>query len=65
MQTGHPRFANPSPARSREAARALAVALAAPDVRADRVVDAQQRIARGTYKLMAEVVAMGLLGLQA
>jgi hypothetical protein len=63
MQT-EPRFANLPPARRREASRALALALAAPDVRAERVVAARQRLARGGYAVMAEVIAMGLLGLQ-
>jgi flagellar biosynthesis anti-sigma factor FlgM len=41
--------------------RALEVANAAPDVRADKVNDAKQRIAQGTYSVKAEVVARGIL----
>jgi flagellar biosynthesis anti-sigma factor FlgM len=48
-------------ARSREMHQALAAAHAAPDVRADKVNDAKQRIAQGTYSVKAEVVARGIL----
>jgi flagellar biosynthesis anti-sigma factor FlgM len=40
---------------------ALDAANAAPDVRADKVADAKQRIAQGTYTVKAEVVARGIL----
>ena len=51
--------------RSREMHAALAVANAAPDVRADKVNDAKQRIASGTYSVKAEVVARGILDTKA
>jgi flagellar biosynthesis anti-sigma factor FlgM len=41
--------------------QALEAANAAPDVRADKVNDAKQRIAQGTYSVKAEVVARGIL----
>jgi flagellar biosynthesis anti-sigma factor FlgM len=44
---------------------ALEAAKAAPDVRADRVADAKQRIAQGTYSVNAEVVARGILDTRA
>jgi flagellar biosynthesis anti-sigma factor FlgM len=47
--------------RSREMHQALEAANAAPDVRADKVADAKQRIAQGTYTVKAEVVARGIL----
>ena len=47
--------------RSREMHEALAAAKASPDVRADKVADAKQRIAQGTYTVNAEVVARGIL----
>jgi flagellar biosynthesis anti-sigma factor FlgM len=47
--------------RSREMHQALEAANAAPDVRADKVADAKQRIAQGTYTVNAEVVARGIL----
>jgi flagellar biosynthesis anti-sigma factor FlgM len=47
--------------RSREMHRALEAANAAPDVRADKVNEAKQRIAQGTYTVKAEVVARGIL----
>jgi flagellar biosynthesis anti-sigma factor FlgM len=45
--------------------RALEAANAAPDVRADKVNDAKQRIAQGTYTVKAEVVARGILDTKA
>jgi len=48
-------------ARSRELNAALDAANAAPDVRADKVNDAKQRIAQGTYTVNAEVVARRIL----
>ena len=47
--------------RSREMHQALDAANAAPDVRADKVADAKQRIAQGTYTVNAESVARGIL----
>ena len=47
--------------RSREMHQALEAANAAPDVRADKVAEAKQRIAQGTYTVKAEVVARGIL----
>jgi flagellar biosynthesis anti-sigma factor FlgM len=47
--------------RSREMHAALEAAEAAPDVRADKVNDAKQRIAQGTYTVNADVVARGIL----
>ena len=47
--------------RSREMHEALDAANAAPDLRADKVADAKQRIAQGTYTVKAEVVARGIL----
>jgi flagellar biosynthesis anti-sigma factor FlgM len=41
--------------------QALPAAHAAPDVRADKVNDAKQRIAQGTYSVKAEVIARGIL----
>jgi flagellar biosynthesis anti-sigma factor FlgM len=52
-------------ARSREMHQALAAANAAPDVRTDKVNDAKQRIAQGTYSVKAEVVARGILDTRA
>jgi flagellar biosynthesis anti-sigma factor FlgM len=52
-------------ARSQELHRALAAADAAPDVRADKVADAKQRIAQGTYTVNADVVARGILDTRA
>ncbi len=51
--------------RSRELHEGLAAAKAAPDVRADKVADAKQRIAQGTYTVNAEVVARGILDTRA
>jgi flagellar biosynthesis anti-sigma factor FlgM len=51
--------------RSRETHQALAAAHAAPDVRADKVNDARQRIAQGTYSVNAEAVAKGILDTRA
>jgi flagellar biosynthesis anti-sigma factor FlgM len=51
--------------RSREMHQALAAAHAAPDVRTDKVNDAKQRIAQGTYSVNAEVVAKGILDTRA
>jgi flagellar biosynthesis anti-sigma factor FlgM len=48
-------------ARSRELNAALDAANAAPDVRTDKVNDAKQRIAQGTYAVNAEVVARRIL----
>ena len=47
--------------RSREMHQALEAANAAPDVRADKVNDAKQRIAQGTYTVNADVIARGIL----
>jgi anti-sigma28 factor (negative regulator of flagellin synthesis) len=62
MKTGDPRHVIPSSSPSRELERALAVAMAAPDVRADKVARARERIGQGTYTVMAEVIAMAILG---
>ena len=51
--------------RSREMHQALEAANAAPDVRSDKVNDAKQRIAQGTYSVKAEVVAKGILDTRA
>jgi flagellar biosynthesis anti-sigma factor FlgM len=51
--------------RSREMHQALEAANAAPDVRTDKVNDAKQRIAQGTYSVKAEVVARGILDTRA
>jgi flagellar biosynthesis anti-sigma factor FlgM len=51
--------------RSREMHQALEIANAAPDVRADKVNDAKQRIAQGTYTVNAEAVARGILDTRA
>jgi flagellar biosynthesis anti-sigma factor FlgM len=51
--------------RSREMHQALEAANAAPDVRTDKVNDAKQRIAQGTYTVKAEVVARGILDTRA
>jgi flagellar biosynthesis anti-sigma factor FlgM len=51
--------------RSREMHQALEVANASPDVRADKVNEAKQRIAQGTYTVNAEVVARGVLDTRA
>jgi flagellar biosynthesis anti-sigma factor FlgM len=51
--------------RSREMHAALQAAHAAPDVRADKVNDAKQRIAAGTYTVNADVVARGILDTKA
>jgi flagellar biosynthesis anti-sigma factor FlgM len=51
--------------RSREMHQALEAANAAPDVRADKVNDAKQRIAQGTYTVNAEAVARGILDTRA
>ena len=51
--------------RSREMHQALAAAHAAPDIRSDKVNDAKQRIAQGTYSVNAEVVAKGILDTRA
>jgi len=51
--------------RSREMHQALAAANAAPDVRTDKVNDAKQRIAQGTYSVNAEAVAKGILDTRA
>jgi flagellar biosynthesis anti-sigma factor FlgM len=51
--------------RSREMHQALEAAHAAPDVRADKVAAAKQRIAQGTYSVNAEVVARGILDTRA
>jgi flagellar biosynthesis anti-sigma factor FlgM len=45
--------------------QALEAANAAPDVRADKVEAAKQRIAQGTYAVNAEVVARGILDTRA
>jgi flagellar biosynthesis anti-sigma factor FlgM len=45
--------------------QALEAAHAAPDVRSDKVNDAKQRIAQGTYSVNAEVVAKGILDTRA
>jgi anti-sigma28 factor (negative regulator of flagellin synthesis) len=45
--------------------QALEAANAAPEVRADKVNDAKQRIAQGTDTVKAEVVARGLLDTKA
>jgi flagellar biosynthesis anti-sigma factor FlgM len=45
--------------------QALAAANAAPDVRTDKVNDAKQRIAQGTYTVKADVVARGILDTKA
>ncbi|MGA3057749.1 MAG: flagellar biosynthesis anti-sigma factor FlgM [Candidatus Limnocylindrales bacterium] len=50
-----------SPARSQEVRLALRAAMAAPDVRTDKVVAARQRIAQGTFTVRADVVAWGIL----
>jgi flagellar biosynthesis anti-sigma factor FlgM len=47
--------------RSREMHQALDAANASPDVRADKVAEAKQRIAQGTYTVNAESVARGIL----
>ncbi len=47
--------------RARELASARAAADAAPDVRADKVADARQRIAAGTYTVNGEQIARGIL----
>jgi flagellar biosynthesis anti-sigma factor FlgM len=52
-------------ARSREMHAALQAAHAAPDVRTDKVNDAKQRIAAGTYTVDADVVARGILDTKA
>ncbi len=52
-------------ARSQELHRALETAKAAPDVRADKVAEAKQRIAQGTYTVNADVVARGILDTKA
>ena len=44
---------------------ALQAAYAAPDVRQDKVNDAKQRIAAGTYTVDAGVVARGILDTKA
>jgi flagellar biosynthesis anti-sigma factor FlgM len=44
---------------------ALEAAHAAPDVRTDKVNDAKQRIAAGTYTVNADVVARGILDTKA
>src|SRR5512140_137875 len=51
--------------RSREMHSALQAAYAAPDVRQDKVNDAKQRIAAGTYTVDAGVVARGILDTKA
>jgi len=51
--------------RSREMHAALQAAYAAPDVRVDKVNDAKQRIAAGTYTVDAGVVARGILDTKA
>jgi flagellar biosynthesis anti-sigma factor FlgM len=62
---GHPAARVELSARSREMHQALEVAAAAPDVRADKVNDAKQRIAQGTYTVNADVVARGILDTKA
>lgn len=52
-------------ARSQEMHRAMEAAKAAPDVRADKVAEAKQRIAQGTYTVNADVVARGILDTKA
>jgi flagellar biosynthesis anti-sigma factor FlgM len=64
-QTGQPAARVELSSRSREMHQALAAAHAAPDVRADKVNDAKQRIAQGTYTVKAEVVARGILDTKA
>jgi len=56
---GQPSAAERS-ARGREVQQAFEAANDAPDVRADRVADARQRIAQGTYTVNAEVIARGI-----
>jgi negative regulator of flagellin synthesis FlgM len=51
--------------RSRELHQALAAAKEAPDVRTDKVNDAKQRIAQGTYSVNAESIARGILDTRA
>jgi negative regulator of flagellin synthesis FlgM len=43
--------------RAREFARAKEVAMAAPDVRSDRVAELKKKIAEGKYKVSAESIA--------
>jgi flagellar biosynthesis anti-sigma factor FlgM len=45
--------------------QALEAANAAPDVRMDKVNDAKQRIAQGTYSVKAETIARGILDTRA
>jgi hypothetical protein len=47
--------------RSREMRRALRAAMAAPDVRADRVLVVKQRIAQGTFRVMPAIVAWAMV----
>ena len=63
--TGQPAARVELSSRSREMHQALEAANAAPDVRADKVADAKARIAQGTYKVNAEVVARGILDTKA
>ena len=51
--------------RSREMHQALEAANAAPDMRMDKVNDAKQRIAQGTYSVKADVIARGILDTRA
>ncbi len=51
--------------RSHELHKALESASAAPDVRADKVAEARQRIAQGTYTVNADAVARGILDTKA
>ncbi len=51
--------------RSREMHQALEAANAAPDVRSDKVNDAKQRIAQGSYSVKAETIARGILDTRA
>jgi flagellar biosynthesis anti-sigma factor FlgM len=60
-QAGQPAARVELSSRSREMHQALEVANAAPDVRADKVAAAKERIANGTYTVNAEVVARGIL----
>jgi negative regulator of flagellin synthesis FlgM len=59
--TGQPAARVELSARSRELNAALDAANAAPDVRTDKVNDAKQRIAQGTYTVNAETVARRIL----
>ena len=51
--------------RSREMRLALRAAMAAPDVRADRVLATKQRIAQGTFLVMPAIVAWAMVNARA